>query len=345
MEAIGESGAATAMGIYRAIKTSDRAVMNIVNLRVPLNREALGYKGREFPYKYGAYFCGMGSQACDNDYTTRNPAMKNCPLAGKENAMLYTRLSAFRINDHFFVTLPGEPVTSLWFDLKAKIEAMTGKDTAVLFGYSQDHLLYLLLPDDWWQGGYESSMNPWGWKMGEYLVDKSTLLVKELITGQKELSEDPAVEKLAVYQDRAFTPAPIGVSIQPGEVSQGATVSADHKIASFAWFGGDSGVDYPLALVEIENNGKWNTLNRPNGLPFDNSTYETLLNYNTYPSYQDDMTSAQRKFEWQIQWHLNHIVPSALKLKAGKYRFHVKGQYYDGQGVKQYEVFSKPFEI
>ncbi|MEW6201416.1 MAG: neutral/alkaline non-lysosomal ceramidase N-terminal domain-containing protein [bacterium] len=345
MEAIGNSGAATALQIYNSIQTTDRAELGIINALVPLNREAIGYKGREFPHKYGAFLCGMGYGGCDEDYKTHNPAMGNCPISGKENSILYTRLAAFRIGDHIFVTLPGEPHASLWYELKEKTESLTGNKNVILIGYSQDHLGYIMLPDDWWQGGYEASMNPWGWKMGEYLIGKSELLVKELLTGQKELAEDEAVKKLAAYDSAPFTPVQPGVSIQAGEVSKEASVSEDGGAATFAWFGGDSWIDYPEVTVEFEKEGKWNALLRGNGMPFDGSTYETFLNYKTYPSYKEDTSSTKRKFEWQIEWRLVHTVPSALKLTEGKYRFHVKGQYADDTGIRQYEVYSNPFDV
>lgn len=345
MEEIGLLGALTAIEVYNSIKTTSRVDLEVVNMRVPLNREALGYKKGEFPHKYGAGLCGLMGEACDGDYVKPNPGMKICGMVGnKKSTISQTRLTALKLGDYLMVTLPGEPLCSLGIELREKIKKEVGFENILIWGYSQDHLGYLLLPDDWWQGGYEAAMNLWGWKLGRYLIEKSTFLAKQLTTKEREDNKNPEVEKLALYKDEEYSPIKLSRSIKPGEPAKSPVVLPGRSV-SFSWYGGDSGVDYPQVVVETYDGKKWKSLKRKNGLPFDDSTYETFLNYKVKPTYKEDKDKDEREFLWEIVWRTRYIVPLAMILKKGSYRFHIQGNYFDGKSKRAYEVTSEAFEL
>ncbi len=346
MESIGELGSQTAFDIYNKIETSENVDLAILSKAIPLNRAAIGYKGTEFNYKYGAGFCGMGAQACDNDFKTKQLAMRSCPFFGKEYGILYTRISVMKINDAIIVTLPGEPNTSLRMKLEEEIKKEFGKDKVMSWGYSQDHLGYLLLPDDWWQGGYEAAMNSWGWKLGEYLISQLKELVKSLDEGVKQIVENPELEKLGEFEDVPYSPVPIGKSINGGMIKTQPEFSSDKRYIKFSWYGGDSGIDFPMVHFERFENGAFQPVMRKNGLPFDDSTYETFLNYFVSPTYGENPSSEERSFIWELLWNVKHIVPAPMDPSPGMYRMVAKGKFKDKNGnIKDYTLYSNEFII
>ena len=54
------------------------------------------------------------------------------------------------LDDFYLVTLPGEPTYSVVKHVREELQARDVRGMVV--GYSQDHMLYLTHPDDWYQG-------------------------------------------------------------------------------------------------------------------------------------------------------------------------------------------------
>src|SRR5690606_15092793 len=58
-----------------------------------------------------------------------------------------TTVSALRLGDRLVATLPGEPTTQLVDHLRSLSPA--GTERTIVVGYAQDHVGYLLRPEDW----------------------------------------------------------------------------------------------------------------------------------------------------------------------------------------------------
>lgn len=339
MESIGEIVAEKLFPELQKVKTKDVDALKTVAFNIPLSREALGYKDKEFPYPYGAYLCGMQGALCDNDYTTPQKAMLTCPVYGPQYLVPETYVSGIELSDWLILTLPGEPTTPLGNDLREKIKKELGTDKVMLWGYAQDHLGYLLLSWDWWQGGYEASMNGWGWKMGEYLEDKSFAVAKNIIKGTP-LPEVPAPQP-RVFKERTLVAPENEVAEKFGAVDADAKVSDDG--VHFVWLGGDAGVDFPEVTVEKKEKDGWKPVLLKNGLPLTQEHYSTFLNFKAAPTYKENKDAKSRMFHWEIVWRAARPVPSTLALADGEYRFVVHGNAFDGKAVQAYAVISSPF--
>lgn len=341
MESIGQFAAEKLVAALPSVKNESAPELSVLNLPLPLDRDALGYKDKEFPHPFGGFLCGMGQQGCDEDFQTPQEWMNKCPFSDKKYALTETIVSGVKLGEWVLLTLPGEPVTPLGYDLRNRIKKELKTENVMILGYSQDHLGYLLSSWDWWQGGYESSMNPWGWKLGEYLIDKSFLVAKSLI-------ERSALPKISVTQPLSYTKKPPVLPVpelaqNPGKVDKEAAVKEGD--VAFSWFGGDSYTDRPDVGVERNEKGKWLSVLTKNKKPLTNSHYSTFLNFSPVPTYKKDPKAVSRAFQWEIVWRTKRPVPSTLKLAPGTYRFHVKGKAFDGKEAKPYELMSGEFEL
>lgn len=341
MESIGQEVADVLMPELQKTKTADMTVIKTVEFNIPLSRAALGYKDKEFPYPYGAYVCGMGAALCDEDYTTPQKAMLTCPVYGKQYHVPETVVSGIVLSDWLILTLPGEPTTPLGNDLRDKIKKELGTDKVMLWGYAQDHLGYLLLSWDWWQGGYEASMNGWGWKLGEYVEDKSLAVAKFLLKGEPLPVVLPIEPR--VFKERTLV-APEKETAEKFGTMEAETKSADDGV-HFKWLGGDAGVDFPEVVVEKNENGKWKPVLQKNGLPLTQNHYSTFLNFKAAPTHKENKDAKSRTFHWEVVWRAARPVPSTLVLKDGEYRFTVRGSAFDGKSVQPYAVTSSSVSL
>ena len=69
-----------------------------------------------------------------------------------------------------------------------RVGSELGYDNVILGDYAQDHEGYLLIPEDWLLGGYETNINLWGPLQAEYLMEQN-LEMSALL--QTDLLEDP----------------------------------------------------------------------------------------------------------------------------------------------------------
>lgn len=341
MENIGEIAARKILPELLNTKTTEKLFIKSISLNIPLSREILGYKEGEFPYPYGAGLCGLGAERCDSDYSTPVKEMENCPIYGEKFAMLETILTCVKLNEFLILTLPGEPLVSLGEELRRKIKEETGEENLLIFGYSQDHLGYLLLSWDWWQGGYEPSMTLWGWKLGEFLIEKCVQMSRNILKNEP-LPEIASFEKKA-YKRKTVTPPPPETAIDVGRISADITVSEGE--IKFSWFGGDPSVDIPSVVVEQKKKNKWIPVLQKNGLPLTAEHYSIFLNFSPIPNYKDSPKEGTRKFRWEISWRYKRKVPSTLIIKSGIYRFRIKGQaFYNGK-IQKYQLVSSQIKL
>jgi len=333
------------------IETSSDVTLEVITRRIPVSYEAIGYDraSREFrsrpesrPMIYGAFQCVQGSK--DEGEPGFEDGQYNCIIdlesfrGAPVPEFMKTTLSAFRIGNLVVSTLPGESTSRLGRDLAAAVQSdaeaagLTGY-TAVNIGYSQDHHLYLVPPEDWVRGGYEASQNIWGPKFGNYVSAQARAVASELFTPEREVVETGIHPTWYDFlPDDAVAPTatmglPGGFLASPqGEVPRGALLTFDFN-------GGHPGVDMPYAVLERRrDDGVWVPAARAEGgTVYDNTAFDTLT------IYKGDF---ERDHTWSLSWELPFDAP------LGTHRVHLTGRYFDGSATQPYDVYTDtPFEL
>ncbi len=361
LEMIGKAAAEKVLALWDSITTTDRVPMEIVNQRVNISREDIGYSDNEFvdfegnPFKLGAFGCGgnEGSPGVDCGKPETKlidgslPCLFNIESLITDEASLegfqqfmQTRLSAARIGDLFIATLPGEPLSMLASDLENKAREIPGIKDVTTFGYAQDHQLYLSTEEEWWQGGYEAFMNIWGPKFGNFLVEKSLALLKQVTTPEKEDNSACEPEQM-IYTPLDYTyVTPTSSSPEPSILTHPNTQYKRFEKVILEWNGGDSGVDFPVVTVEQEKaGGVFATVKGTDLRDYDNTRYYMVTRYRAIPSYASNRTATERQHIWRIEWEIPVDFP------AGRYRLSVKGNYYKSGVTSEYTLTSQAFNI
>ncbi len=361
LEMIGNAIAEKVLALWDSITTTDKIPMEIVNQRVNISREDIGYSDNEFvdyqgsPFKLGAFGCGGNENTPGVDcgkpetklvdgnlpclFNIENLVTDESSLEGFQQFM-QTRLSAARIGDLFIATLPGEPLSMLANELENRARDIPGIRDIATFGYAQDHQLYLSTEDEWWQGGYEAFMNIWGPKFGKFLIEKELPLLEQVTTPAKEDNSACEPEPM-VYSPLDETPFPPTLSNpEPSVLTEPNLKYNRFETVVFEWNGGDPAVDFPLVTIEKEKTtGVFETLKGPDLRDYDNTRYYMVTRYRAVPSYVNNRTATERQHIWLIEWELPRNFPT------GRYRLRVKGNYYKNGATTEYTLNSQSFDI
>lgn len=75
-----------------------------------------------------------------------------------------------RLGDLVLAGVPGEMTAALGRDLKARLKARTGAGRAAVLGLADEWISYLISPEDYAVGGYESSVSFYGPQLGNEIV-------------------------------------------------------------------------------------------------------------------------------------------------------------------------------
>ena len=348
MEAIGHTAWEAFNGIWDAIETSEEALIDSVTYAVPLDTEAIGYAPGEFDYPNGGGLCGnQGDVPCWGEEGA-DPNMLACLPLLPDTLFTHTALTAARFGDLLIVTLPGEPHADLSVELAADVAAATGFEDVAIWGYSQDHLGYIMHEYDFMAGGYEPSMVFWGPKEGDYLAGLSLEIAQRLVDPGFELSFEP--KELKLYEPQAlnlYLPmanangAPEPLEQPPAEVAAGAMVH-------FKWLGGDPWPKNPIVRIEEEVDGQWQDLVLPtNGRVVDSSSYRIVVHMDMDPTWLDvGKVSVARDWIWTADFATARNVPAPGGTLEGTYRFVVDGTWADDGGVLEtYQITSEPFTV
>jgi hypothetical protein len=347
IEAIGRRTAQVIGKFWDSIPLKSEGEIRVAHLWEKIDRNRLGYKENEFgkivngsfqPYRYGAFQCGEFSANpppdSGNPETTLQDGYLGCieltdlqgVLNGKKEAyelpigeLSRTVQSAFQIGDHYFVTFPGEPVSQLMTQMLQEGEK-EGFSPLVVFGYSQTHLFYLTPKENWFQGGYESAMNIWGWKLGEFLLKRNLTLLKKLKEnpGPPFFLGDP-IEPLPREKERRtqtikeLSSPPQFLSLSPLELPR-------LTIQEGSFLGGDSWVD--PAEIFLVPEGTSQPYRRSSGFGF-------LITGED----REGGTIYQFRFE------------PGLDIPPGRYRWEVRGTYFAQGAVHPYTITSPVFTI
>ncbi|MCA9537512.1 MAG: hypothetical protein KC620_01415 [Myxococcales bacterium] len=319
--------------------------LEVLALRVPVTYDLLGYDRTvpDFrdptgkPYIYGGFSCVTESRTPDDPY--RDGAL-GCRLdlqtfIGHPEVHAHkSALAAFRIDNLIVTTLPGEPTSELGRRLSAEVEADARERgfqvLSVNLGYSQDHQLYLLEPNDWFLGGYEASQNWFGWNLGSYFAGHARALARQLMTPEKEDNETgikptwwPDLVDDTVPPTDTQGRAGRMVVQPPARLKRGDLIEA-------RWVGGHPGVDQPWVVLERQVGSGFALVRRSPGLSFDNSGFESVTVYKG--NYDDDHT-------WAARWEL------PFDFATGTYRLRFVGRVQSSGQIINYDSATSPFEL
>jgi hypothetical protein len=317
-------------------------------------------------FDYGGIQC-MGGEGDEDPETYVEPGNVGCIpvhwLGFHRPISIFARsqISAFNIDGLTVVTLPGEASMEVgWQVLRDAAEAW-GIDPleSWVLGYAQDHQFYLTptnlrgempvfpgittpkAPDEYpdftfsyLQGGYEASLNVWGWKMGDFMVARAVETIGMLMGNEpdNDLPDALPMEYSRIDEE----PFPV----EPSDASAVGTVTVDVSSPvermtpiEFAWIGGDPGVEMPQApkvtLERAEGANPFAPVKMPSTRDYTNRENRMLTRVREH----------EDGWEWVVYWE------ELADFPAGTYRFRVNGHHMDGDERTAYETTSSIFEI
>lgn len=271
-------------------------------------------------------------------------------------------------DDFLFTFFPGETTALFSEQARRRSKAELGFSHSMVVGYAQDHEGYLLLPEDWLLGGYESNISLWGPLQAEYLLEGVLASSQDHLLSARLEEQDP----FGLYQSTTYTKRPLpteapdstpAAGTQPAQVPEyvftpldtsqvqlqpDAEVPRAQGMAQLLWEGGDPGVDTPEVIVEREMDGTWQPVRMPSGRELSDLTADILLTHTPDPLYP--YTDAQQHL-WWAAWQPVGFGADRMGLEEGTYRLHVYGNTYSGGGTQwpwpsePYEVVSDPFTV
>lgn len=347
MQMLGTLASAHIEKLYKTIKTSSDVELEITNKRVPITYEDLGYKNGEFyttsgggktPYRFGAFQCVEKGTPADQPPTHKDGSY-GC-LFSVENLngaaipqFNKTRLTAARIGGLVIATFPGENTSHLARRLREGVEKQTNgalKDI-VVFGYSQDHQLYIVGETDWFHGGYEASTSIWGPKAGEYLLKNAIELTSQLATKEKE-ANDTGILPIDFYKldltpiaPRKETPGAGTIEQQPAK----EYMRMGFDSLSFILEGGYFGIDNPHVVLQKEANGTFEDVKRTGDRLYDEFDYRIIMTF--------------REFKGRSLY--TYSFAELQDFPTGKYRFRIEGSKWDGSKRVPYTATTDAFDI
>ncbi|MDQ3367278.1 MAG: hypothetical protein M3680_17790 [Myxococcota bacterium] len=270
-----------------------------------------------------------------------------------------TTISALRIGDYVFGTLPGE-VSILIADL-VREKSPVGAARTIVLGYAQGHVGYMLRPEDWVLGGYEPSVTFWGPLEAEYITEQLLALIPLAMTPTREdgtvggaarvatatMTETIPVDDPAPLAGTVPDPIPAVTWARTGTPAQGqpaAQIPRVAGIATFAWAGDDPQVKTPQVTLEVETTpggGSFVPVTRRSGRLVDDA--ELVLAYTPSPLQRSGSTPQTHMWvvEWQAVPWLGTVDRDGLNARGGvplaRYRFRVEGN--------GWTMTSNPFEV
>ena len=309
------------------------------------------FSGTNGPYTWGGWQC-EGKETAPGE--SMEGDLKQCvDVAGllqlfnigvpySEAHQVY--LSAAQLSDVVFLSMPGEPTWSLVKYAReqiAKREWNGQKTTGMVLGYSQDYLLYLTAPDDWFLGDYESEMSFWGPAGGRWMVDRNLELIDDILDGYAAptfYEETPYLTPPATFTARA-----VEVSLTAGQLHQAPDDSyARNETVTVRFGGGDPNLGSPDVVLEHKQGDEFTPVPAPNGwanASYGNQHYTFISIYEPTPPPTRDVAEF-RDHDWAIHWQ----VPSTLP--QGTYRFQIAGTAHTEPGQElPYAIVSPAFTV
>ncbi|MDP3505085.1 MAG: neutral/alkaline non-lysosomal ceramidase N-terminal domain-containing protein [Myxococcales bacterium] len=298
-----------------------------VDRGVLLSREALGYQRGEFP-EHGGIGCQVGGRSCSNVVLTP-PEQGGLLCASVEpRPRDRTPLTLLQVEDVAMVTLPGEPTTAMGVKVAAAM-APLGASTRLVLGYAQDHFGYLLEQNDFLRGGYEPTVSPWGWRMGQYLIDEAGKLVATKDAAQEKPTTATIAEPvLRVVEDSDAAPVVVADTMDLERA----------RLVRFVFTGGEPGLGTPSVAVEREVNGAFVPVMVSPTRALVNGP-EVLRRYEATPTVAAEPLVTKRRHEWTALWE---TLPDTT---TGRYRLVATGRAQLDGVVQSYRFESRAFTL
>jgi hypothetical protein len=332
LEWLGRAGSRLVRQAYERAQPGPAGVTPLTHLDrgVLLSRAAIGYQRGEFP-EHGGIGCqvgGPGSGTMCGQILT--PPEQGGLLCGAVEPRPLTRalVSILRVGDVAFVTLPGEPTTAVGAKA-AEALAPLGASTRLTLGYAQEHYGYLLEQNDYLRGGYEPTVSPWGWRVGQYLVDEVARLVESRASPQEAPSQVSPPD---------FTPRPFEQSdAAPALVGDAVDVERTQAV-TLTFTGGDPALGTPSVALEREQQGAFSQVMASPTRPLQNGP-DLVRRYRATPSVALEPEAPRRRHEWTVRWEVLPDFP------LGRYRLVATGRALVGGTVLRYRLESRPFTV
>ncbi len=273
-------------------------------------------------------------------------------------------------DDFFMGFFPGETTAMFTEQFRRRAKNELGYGHSMAVGYAQDHEGYLLIPEDWLQGGYEIDINVWGPLQGEHLMEQLlTMSEQHLATDVVEtndacgayqppdyaakggwtlptlapdltpeagtaLAEPPTYLYSPLYSDDERE-AGIVPAVAPSDV-----VPRVQGLVEFAWEGGDPGVDYPVVTLQRLEGRLWEDVLTPSGRPVAMGP-DILLTHTPNPL---NPSETLQQHTWYAAWQAVGSVEDRAGVPFGLYRLHVEGHSYAG-GSTTYPWAKEPYSV
>ena len=351
MEALGITAAGHIAELYQSLPAGKTRIdIEYFPKRFPISRDLIGYTDDEFVngdfvYTRGALLCSENYDADDGVPETKMALNEiDClvdlatveGLLGPITMFDQTTVSVMRLGELYIIGLPGEATTPLGMEIHRRMSERygIGRENSVIYAYANAHQFYLLLEDDWLQGGYEAGFNIWGPRLGNYLSDVLEDLIEPATTPELEdpldYDEIPQLEQVdwanLRRNDVAFdvyaTPSAGNPLSQPEDVQR-------LEIVEFTWEGGDPMIDLPHVWLEVDDGiGGFVPVTRADGTVMSDKGYELWLLH-----VQDGQQS-----EWTARYEFMAYEPEAT------YRFAYWGRLLmqPGGGTEMYGSAESP---
>lgn len=239
--------------------------------------------------------------------------------------------------------LPGETTALYSEQVRRRTAAETAFQHVLPIGYSVDHIGYLLLPEDWLQGGYEANINVWGPLQAEYLFENMLEMTQEWLESDvvEPMRPDPDMADTSYATQDAWleraadrTPdagtrlsaVPDGLLVLPGvtpDLFVPDTVQRAVDMVQVAWEGGDPLVDHPRVTLERLDGTEWVAVTLEGGRVVDDTRPDIVLTWTPDPG---EDASAEQAHRWWAGWQVVGTGPDRMGLPEGTYRLFVEGQ-------------------
>lgn len=292
-----------------------------------------------------------------------------------------TTVSALRIDGddgvgrYVISTLPGEPLTLLadrMRELARRVDPALTDDRFMILGYTQDNNGYIMSAEDWLENGYEPSITFWGPLDGEMIMERAIGLLPAVLSPEREnayagqthvavpspVEDFTADESMATGMQPGTIPSAspsylatwAGPMAVPAQLAEGARVPRGQTVY-FTWIGGHPLRGTPRVRLELDVEGKWQTVRRRSGRPVEDG--DLILTWTPDPQPAPGPGGAPRVHYWTVQWQALAAlgeprlseVSDRLGLPAGRYRFVVDVPEGAGLlGTTRYLV-SREFEV
>lgn len=357
IQVVGERTWETIEPALEDIVTESNIEVKVFSGRVVLDHDVLYGPGEFFDrnvecegaadyFRYGAFQCANGVNVDEDPETKYEDGALGCVFSVECLTNGYpipqiqkTRLSVAQLGTLGIATMPGEPLSTFGRQVSARVtEAISSVEHTIVSGYSQDHQFYLMLEDDWLQGGYEPSFGLWGFKMAPHLADKSVEIAKELNKPASDRFFDSGHLKPMYWplleSDRAYVSF-TETTGDPAEVFEDVPPRVERlEVLDLVWAGGHPGVDQPHIVLERETASGFELVLTPGGWPYDDRGFEMLVRY--------EGSCTRRNCEnhrWHVSWEDGRDFP------VGRYRLKAEGRAFKGGQTVNYAAVSRVFEL